>query len=371
MKKKSRFYFVVFAATLSSLTFATEAQIRPVYYDLPDAINVLDITPAQLAFQEYYDHAMQQITNGADISDYFVVEYAADADDAVEQLLGDITYDQGTPYNDKCPIISGRRAVTGCVATAMAQVMRYYTYPACGKGKVTYSGGAGGAKTIDLADYPFDWKNILNDYSQGYSDAQADAVATLMLACGASLNMQYSPDGSGINTKFVPAAMRDNFGFDSQIAFLDASLDSDPQWLIENDWAPAMRKEFRKGHPVIYSGFPAVGKTGHCFVIDGYKVIDGVYYYHVNWGWAGAMNGYYLLTNLKPSASGESYSGYGCTMVYNIAPPNWSAVDDVDASTSMGIDISAPIYTILGTTVSVEQMTHGNIYIQKGKKIFY
>ena len=109
----------------------------------------------------------------------------------------------------------------------------------------------------------------------------------------------------------------------------------------------------------MYAGSPASGKSGHAFVIDGYKVIDGVYYYHVNWGWSGAFNGYYLILNLKPE--NENYAGYGCDMVVNIHPEGWTA--DVE-------DVVAPqpdnkIYNLLG--VEVDENYKG-IVIKNGQK---
>lgn len=311
---------------LLAMSNSIDAQIKAVYLDNPaDAYRSrLEMTTEQRNLFEYYDMAEKQIAAGQEAADFFIIE-SETADDAVSPLLKDINYGQNSPYNNKCPIINNARAVTGCVATAMAQIMRYYSYPKVGIGNVTYTGGDSGAKTINLADYPFDWNNILNDYSQqSYTQVQGDAVASLMLACGAALNMQYSADGSGINTKFVPEVLRKNFAFDSSVGFLDYTQNPD---YLDYDGVYVIREECQKGHPVIFAGFPSSGKSGHCFVIDGYKTIDGVYYYHVNWGWDGSMNGYYLIHNLKPSD--ESYSGYGCTMVYNIFPPNWTDIDDV------------------------------------------
>lgn len=334
---------------------SVNAQFVPVYFDNPeDAYRMRsEMTDGQRNLFDYYDLVAQRV----DAGEYQIDMDVAEPNDSVSPLLGKINYGQNAPYNNKCPIINNARAVTGCVATAMAQLMRYYTFPQVGTGNVTYTGGDSGAKTINLVDYPFDWANILADYSrESYTAAQGDAVASLMLACGAALNMQYSADGSGINTKFVPNVMKNNFGFDPSIGFLDYT--QNPEYL-DLDGVYVIREECQKGHPVIFAGFPSSGKSGHCFVIDGYKVINGDYYYHVNWGWDGSMNGYYLIHNLKPSD--ESYSGYGCTMVYNIFPTGWTDINDATADTA-NAKVSKVIrdgqvvivkgdqeYTILGT----------------------
>ena len=341
-----------------------------VYFDQVDAHSerLSSISDEQASFFVQYEQAIQQVNNGADLSDYFIVETASDASDAVSPLLGNIIYDQGVPFNNLCPIINGRRAVTGCVATAMAQIMRYYSYPSVGTGSVTYT-GSNGAATLNLADYDFDWSLILNDYTKSYTAAQGEGVAKLMLACGASINMNYSADGSGSFINKAMKSLKDYFGYSKDIEYYDSTGDYDPEGLIEYDWVFTIRENHQKGYPVMYAGSPASGKSGHAFVIDGYKVIDGIYYYHVNWGWSGAFNGYYLILNLKPE--NENYAGYGCDMVVNIHPEGWTAdVEEVETTTNK-IDLNAPVYTILGTKISADKLQHGCIYIQKGKKFVY
>ena len=125
------------------------------------------------------------------------------------------------------------------------------------------------------------------------------------------------------------------------------------------DWAPAIREQHQKGHPVMYAGSPASGMSGHAFVIDGYKVIDGVYYYHINWGWSGAYNGYYLLMNLKPNE--DNYAGYGCDMVINIYPDGWTDVEDVVVPNYN----NNKVYNLLGLEVDEN---YKGIVIKNGKK---
>ena len=331
-----------------------------VYFDQVDAHNerLSSISDEQASFFVQYEQAIQQVNNGADLSDYFIVETASDASDAVSPLLGNIIYDQGVPFNNLCPIINGRRAVTGCVATAMAQIMRYYSYPSVGTGSVTYT-GSNGAATLNLADYDFDWSLILNDYTKSYTAAQGEAVAKLMLACGASINMNYSADGSGSFINKAMKSLKDYFGYSKDIEYYDSTGDYDPEGLIEYDWVFTIRENHQKGYPVMYAGSPASGKSGHAFVIDGYKVIDGIYYYHVNWGWSGAFNGYYLILNLKPE--NENYAGYGCDMVVNIHPEGWTAdVEDVVVP-----QLNNKIYNLLG--VEVDENYKG-IVIKNGQK---
>jgi hypothetical protein len=326
-----------------------------------------EMTDEIISFFAQYEDALQRINAGEDMSTYFVLETAEDPADSVSHLLRNIKYDQGSPYNGLCPMINGRRALTGCVATAMAQIMRYYSFPNAGNGKVTYT-GSNGAQTIDLADYQFDWDLILDDYSGNYTSAEGQAVAKLMLACGAALNMNYSADGSGSHLDKAMKAFKENFGYSKKIGYFDSTNDYDPEGLIMYDWAPAIREQHQNGNPIMYAGSPASGVSGHAFVLDGYKVIDGVYYYHVNWGWSGAFNGYYLIMNLNPQ--GENYAGHGCDMVINIYPDGWTDVEDV-VTPDNKIDPEQAVYTILGMQIPYDKLQHGNVYIQNGKKFIY
>nr|MBR6146233.1 C10 family peptidase [Paludibacteraceae bacterium] len=117
-------------------------------------------------FLSSYEEALRRMDEGADISQVLSVDpHAAYQTIVVGPLLDDIEFDQGTPYNDKCPIINNARAITGCVATAMAEIMRYWKYPAVGKGSTTYTGSKG-AQTYNFADHPFDWNNMLPTYKR-------------------------------------------------------------------------------------------------------------------------------------------------------------------------------------------------------------
>ena len=308
------------ALLMAAISITGQAKpFQPVYFDDPNTdLQSAAFTPEQRSFFDRYVRALEQIAQGASAEEFFVMEYS-DSDDAVEPLLGNINYDQGTPYNNKCPYLNGGRAVTGCVATAMAQVMRYYRYPANGTGTFTYTADNYDARTINLEDYPFDWNNMLEEYQHGYTAKQADAVATLMLVCGASLSMNYSKDGSGANLAKMDGLLKNNFGYSKNVQFISTLNSSNPEETIYYWGEDVVRPELAAGHPLIFAGFPAMGQTGHCCVIDGYTVMDGEYYYHVNWGWGGVGNCYCLLTNLQ-EPGGDNYSGYNLQMVYYIYP---------------------------------------------------
>ena len=191
-------------------------------------------------------------------------------------------WDQRTPYRNLCPVHDGKNCVTGCVATAMAQVMYYWRYPLSTPALPSY---VTRTLNIDVAALPsveFDWDNMLDKYVTGdYTDEQATAVATLMRYCGQACKMDY---GVGSSSAFVTdevEAMK-AFGYNSSITSLVRYNYSD------SDWVSMMLEDLTAGRPLLYG---SSGTMSHAFVIDGY---DGAKF-HVNWGWGGAGNGYYSL----------------------------------------------------------------------------
>ncbi len=238
---------------------------------------------------------------------------------AVAPLLGDIKWNQSAPYNKMCPIYNGTdRAVTGCVATAMAQVMMYYQYPK--KLKATIEGYTTKSYRIYVPDIYFgetyDWDNMLPDYSKSnYSSAQADAVAKLMYHCGAAVKMDYGPS-SGANV--TPDILATYFGYDA-----DLMQDLTRTVFTLQQWMTLIDNELKAKRPILYCGQSSDG--GHEFVCDG---SDGKGLYHINWGWGGYQDGYFDLTILQPTkggaGSGSAIDGYNrdCSMIIGIAPDN-------------------------------------------------
>jgi hypothetical protein len=195
---------------------------------------------------------------------------------------------QDTPYNQLCPKSYGSYCPTGCVATAVSQVMKYYEWPVKSTGY-----GAGDWSAYSVA-HTYDWPNILNEYTTGnYTTAQGKAVAQLMLDVGYAVDMEYAYSGSGAMTDDVPPAMISNFNYDKSIAYIFRSDYDDDTWL------QLMWEEIKYGRPIIYGGNSTAG--GHQFVADGYNTGG---YFHINWGWDGDYDGYFLLDALTPEGVG-------------------------------------------------------------------
>ncbi|MBR4921843.1 MAG: BspA family leucine-rich repeat surface protein [Prevotella sp.] len=193
-------------------------------------------------------------------------------------------FNQGKYYNNKCPVVDGEHCVTGCVATAMAQIMHYYQWPKQTTDVIpTYT--TANDQRIYMPDIPIttiDWDNILNRYyskENNYSEKQIDAISTLMLLCGASVKMQYSPKESGAYVSDAAKAFVRYFDYSDMIEYVERS-----ECNID-EWEQIIYEELYNRRPVGYSGTIDLGDhfSGHAFVVDGYE--NG--YFHINWGWGG------------------------------------------------------------------------------------
>ena len=222
----------------------------------------------------------------------------------VEPLLT-TRWDQTTPYNNMCPTYSGStKCLTGCVATAMAQVLNYHKMPEHGEGQRTiyypYHNSTGQAVTANFEEDYYDWDNMLDDYSYGgYNQEQANAVAMLMRDCGVAADMEYGgpSDGSGAYSHDAAEGMRRYFGFEEA-----QMLERD--YYDEAAWMNIVYRELSENGPLYYGGADASGRGGHAFVIHGYRADGKVY---VNWGWSGDDDGYYDIALLNPSYYRFSY----------------------------------------------------------------
>lgn len=229
-------------------------------------------------------------------------------------LLGDIAWDQDAPFNNLCP----DKSVTGCVATAMAMIMKYYEYPKIGAGRHTYRTYLHGYNcNYDFEEKAIDWKNMLPKYTEGeYNEAQSNAVAELMKACGVSVEMNYDVFTSATSALKVTQAMATYFKYDANMLFRLRNA------YTSEEWMNMIKKELSERRPILYNG--ASKEVGHEFVFDGYDEQDMI---HINWGWGGLSNGYFevaTLDPLNPGIGGGSSDGGGYTysqgMVIGIQP---------------------------------------------------
>lgn len=272
---------------------------------------------------------------------------SAETSSAVAPLLGNIEWDQTSPYNNMCPRYdSVHVAATGCVATAMAQVMAYYKYPKQLKADIPgyvnrWNGIPMEIPTITREEGVYDWDNMLPKYNKeaNATQQQKDAVAKLMYHCGAAVQMNYGPESAA---SVSATKLAKYFGYDADL-MMDLSRSS----FTLDKWMQIIDTELAAGRPVLYGGQASDG--GHQFICDGK---DGEGLYHINWGWSGSQNGYFDLSLLNSekggTGSGSSTEGYNrlCSMTIGIAPDNGV----VDAPLATVPDIKAMNYGFLETT---------------------
>ena len=196
-------------------------------------------------------------------------------------------WNQREPYNNKCPLVGGERTLTGCVATAMAQIMYYHKWPEQMHGRIPdYVTRSLQLWVSDTSpkDYKIDWKNMLSSYSSGYTQKEADAVAMLMMLCGVAVEMDYTTRWSGAGTDKACDAFSEYFSYDgNQESVWSGNYSSDA-------WEQLLYDELVEGRPILYVGYGNDG--GHAFVIDGCNNN----YFHVNYGWGGSVEGFFLLS---------------------------------------------------------------------------
>ncbi|MBR3724698.1 MAG: C10 family peptidase [Bacteroidales bacterium] len=228
--------------------------------------------------------------------------------EGVEPMLTTF-WDQGYPYNGYCP----GGSVTGCAATAQAQVMNYWKYPAFGQGSHSYTHVRYGVQQADFGHTLYDWENMPVAATASSPMVEKEAVALLMYHCGVSLEMDYSRDGSaaaglaGISGyASIDNSLKDYFGYSNQMRVVHKDFGYG-----NAEWRDMIIADLDLGHPIVYTG--AAEEGGHGFVCDGY---DSRGYMHFNFGWSGRGDGYFPVDSISPGVGGV---GGNVTYTFNMS----------------------------------------------------
>ena len=241
----------------------------------------------------------------------------------VEPLLA-AEWDQSAPYYNHCPTYNGSYCLTGCPATSLSMVFYHWKYPTDPTPPVEgYTNASYSLQIEALPSITFDWDNMLDRYTSGYSTAQADAVAWLMRYVGQEEHMDYTPSGSGAMGEDILRAVK-FFGYDESAQLLfktrtDDSGNDTAVYYTDDEWAALLQQEMYEGRPVVYCGYDYsswYGWSGHAFNVDGYNPADNTY--HVNWGWSGDGNGDFALNAF--TSSGMTFD-IEQQMIMGIQPP--------------------------------------------------
>ncbi|MBD5258143.1 MAG: hypothetical protein HDS52_05590 [Barnesiella sp.] len=272
-------------------------------------------------------------------------------------------WNQDAPYNNDCPMSGTTRTVTGCVATALAQVMKYHNWPKQGQGSNSYSWD-NTTLSLDFSTITYDWDNMLNDYTSSATDAQNAAVATLMYSCGVAVNMNYGTSESGAVSQYCGSALVNYFNYDASLRYLTRDF------YTLTDWEDEVYNSLAEGCPVLYGGQSNAG--GHEFVCDGYSS-DG--YFHFNWGWGGMSDGYFKLTSLNPDSQGIGGAGSGAgfnfyqDIIVGIKPYAGQSAFTPELVNNTGFSIaqtSAEVGESIQPAVQVTNMSYATVTFQLG-----
>lgn len=282
-----------------------------------------------------------------------VMAGAAQAERADIMPLCNTWWNQGAPFNNDCPVYSGQRCVTGCVATAMAQVIKYYNYPSKGTGVARYTwtdpGSVEHELEYDFEAHVFDWSSMAPYYTS--ASTSAPAVANLMYACGVAVAMNYSPSASGASSFKPLGALVNHFKFDIGAEYCARDYYGNAQW------EQMIYDNLVNYGPVLMSG--ANDFSGHEFVCDGYKADGNLF--HFNWGWGSVSDGYFKLSALDPSSQGigGSASGYNFwqVIVIKLRRPVAGSKPVYKLCAPQGVEL-----TVSGQSVTVRALPDANGY---------
>lgn len=256
---------------------------------------------------------------------------------ASQKLLTTANWSQGKPYNLFCPIDNdGEQSITGCVATAMAIVLRYHEWPEHGHGTLssyTTRTQEFFVDGYDINDHHYNYGNMpLNDIYSKYwtwSDTQNEEVARLIHDCGVMVRMDYSSTASGAYSEDIGPALAKHMSYKKSYSFLHHSDYSNAQWY------EMLKHEIDENRPVLYGGQDIYGGGGHQFVCDGYQ--NG--YIHFNWGWGGSYNGYFSVNRIGPSGQDDTRYAFNYTdaAYFGLEPDRAGTGGEVNEVTSLSL----------------------------------
>ena len=239
-------------------------------YGLKNSYDAQIAPPAMQAMLEAYNHAVN-----SSVKTRAAVPTHADISPLIKTQ-----WNQNTPYNNNCPVESGVNCPTGCVATATAQIMYYHKWPET-----------------------FNWDAMKTTYSSDDTGEAVDAVAKLMADVGEKVYMQYGSESSSAYEYDACEALRIQYGYAETTNYIERTC------YTAKGWDEVIYNELAANRPVFYGGLSASsgqGIVGHAFILDGYQAKDGVGYFHVNWGWGGSSDDYFLISVLNPE---QQYTG--------------------------------------------------------------
>lgn len=298
-------YYVFNAGKAGFVMIAADDQVTPVLgYSTEDGFDANNIPPVVKDWlQNYADEIAYVVDNNIPATDLIKEEWyvlkqgrnSGQKTTATEVFpLLTTKWNQTPYYNALCPSDGSGQAVTGCVATSMAQIMKFWNYPAVGTGAHSYYHSTFGQLSADFSTTNYNWTVMPNSVTNNTNQAAKTEVATLMFHCGVAVEMGYGVASSGAYTADVVDALKNYYKYASS-----ANMIYRNNYSSIAQWVNKLKTELDQGRPVLYSGRGSGG--GHAWVADGYNANDQL---HMNWGWGGSSDGYFTVTSLNPGSQG-------------------------------------------------------------------
>ena len=352
---------------------SADNHIQPILgYSLQSNLNVDNLPTNLAAWLDSYDKQIRAAMEDVSLPIHAGWQQQASPKSGVEgydSIVGPLlttTWDQSPYYNSLCPLDGGQRTLTGCIATAMAQVMKYWNWPATGVGQHSYATSSYGTLSADFGTTIYDWDNMPTALSSSSTSAQVTAVATLMYHCGVAVEMGYGIYASGISNNIMynhglnfpcpENALRTYFKYSAALTGVRRAD------FTGEDWAALMKNEIDHRRPVLYAG---IGRTeGHEFVCDGY---DTNGYFHFNWGWSGVADGYFTFSRLNPGGvdfSSTQNAIIGIEPDTLLGSNTTCTVIVTSADTTQGTVNGGGVYNYRDTVLLYAQPTNGYRFLQ-------
>ena len=246
---------------------------------------------------------------------------------------GKKTYNYYTPNGWHC----------GCVATAMAQLMRHYGYPSNTVAASTFTCYTNGvAVSMTMKGGMYDWANMPLRPTSAITDTEREATGRICYDAGVAMHMQYASGSSGA-LPFVFDPLKNVFGFESAHTYLAAD---EYTTLTDDEVKNGILANLDAGCPVLLAINNASATAGHAVLADGYGYVDGTLYCHLNMGWSGSYDYWYALPAIPAG-------GYNFTVVnsitYNVFPDRTGEivsgrVTDQSGNPIVGAEVNASVF---------------------------
>lgn len=366
----------IFTTEESFVVMAADDCVKPILgYSLTEKFITDDMPDNIRWWLQGYSDQIQDVKDSHQKANHDITRQWKDLREGTNTLLKSRTevgpmittkWNQNYPYNLYCPTDSeitrpdlNGHVPTGCVATAMAQVIKYHNHPAQGIGSHSYLHNTYGIQSADFGATIYDWNNMPNQISSSSPIAQQQAVATLIRHCGIAVEMDYGKEGSGALPHDITPALKSYFNFSQTAQYVKRSEIMGNNQLntfyTDEEWIALIQSELDAGRPIIYGGFSnTTSGSGHSFVCDGYGK-DGYDndWFHFNWGWNGNYNGYYSINNMTPGSGGIGGGAYDYSY-------RQDAVIGIKPSTN-SVNPSDLTYTLNGTSLTLNWSCDGDV----------